>query len=212
MNQATESSLSESPPSENTLNQSPLNVFKTQLDAVQFLASQGYKLGKSTFNNHIHEGLVCTNEDGYFHKATLLGYALNNLKSTIIAGDMRSMEAQINRVASDADLKQVKTERERIKLLREQNALMPVADHERDLAARALFFKQEIQSFIHRKADDMIILVGGNENFHAKFVHWWEQETADWMDAWSTDRDFSVADADADAEESLFDNNEMQED
>jgi len=182
----------------------PLVTFKTQLEAVDFLCSQGYKVGKSTFNNHLKEGLVCTNEDGVFHKSTLLGYAVNNLKSTVITGDTRAMEMQINRAGADADLKHVKAQREFLRLQKEQGAVMLIADHEKDLAARAVFFKHEIQGFIHRKGHDIIDCVGGNENFYAKLVHFWENETADWMDAWSEDREF------LEVEENLFDDIETQ--
>ena len=191
---------------------SPAHTFKTQTDAVRFLTSQGFKISKATFNEHLHRGSVCTNEDGFFHKSTLLGYAVNNLRSTVVDGDVRGREAQMTRASSDADLKQVKAERERIRLKKEQGLVMPRVEHENALAARALFFRQEIQSFIYRKADDIIELVGGNEKNHHKLVHFWEKETADWMDAWSTERDFSISDENLDDDyvSDLFDDVDEQ--
>lgn len=74
---------------------------------------------------------------------------------------------------------------------------MSVEVHEQDLAARAVFFKAEVQSFIHRKAGEIIALVGGREETVPELIAWWDDATADWMDAWSTEQEFVTQDGDA---------------
>ena len=76
---------------------------------------------------------------------------------------------------------------------------MPKADHERDLSARALFFKNEVRNFVHLYGPEIIIFLGGDESKLRDFVRWWEEKTGIWMDAWAQEREFLVEDADDDA-------------
>ena len=104
-------------------------------------------------------------------------------------------------------LKRYQAELARLKLEKEQGLLMPRAEHERDLGARALFFRNEVRNFIHLHGATLIHLVGGDEGRLRELVQWWIETTEIWMDAWSGEREFVVneeddgADADAPGEE-----------
>ena len=75
---------------------------------------------------------------------------------------------------------------------------MPRAQHERDLAVRALFFKREVENFIHLHGANIVHLVGGDASRLPDLREFWEKATADWMNAWAQEREFLVPDADAD--------------
>lgn len=166
-------------------------AFKTQLDCVQWLDMQGFKISRSTFSLHVKSGKVATNAAGLFETATLLGYAAVNLTPTVKIEDAKVRETAIGKISADSDLKTVRAERERLKLHREQGRLMPVLDHEKELSARALFFKAEIEGFIHRKSSELIAMVEGKQDRKLDLITWWNDATADWMDAWSRERDFA---------------------
>jgi len=167
---------------------------RTQLDAVAFLKARGFKIGKSKFNNDVRSGLVPSNEAGEFEEAALLGYAASaGLQAVAKIEDKATAAAQQDRLTADAALKSVQAERQRLKLAREQGLLMPREDHERDLAARATFFKSEIEAFIIRTAPEAIALVGGSEGKLQELICFWQERSADWMDAWSQDREFVVS-------------------
>lgn len=166
-------------------------AFKTQLDCVQWLEIQGFKISKSTFSLHVKSGKVATNAAGLFEASALLGYAAVNLTPTVKIEDAKARETAIVKISVDSDLKAVRAERERLKLHREQGRLMPVIVHENELAARALFFKAEIEGFIHRKSSEIIALVDGKHDRKMELINWWNDTTADWMDAWSRERDFA---------------------
>lgn len=166
-------------------------AFKTQLDCVQWLEIQGFKISKSTFSLHVKSGKVATNAAGLFEASALLGYAAVNLTPTVKIEDAKARETAIGKISADSDLKTVRTERERLKLHREQGRLMPVIVHKNELAARALFFKAEIEGFIHRKSSELIALVDGKHDRKMELINWWNDTTADWMDAWSRERDFA---------------------
>lgn len=166
--------------------------FKTQLDAVQYLAMQGYKVSRSTFNRHVQQHKVASTEEGFFETSALLGYAGVHLTPTARVEDAAAREAAVSQASADADWKKVRAERERLKLKKESGQLMPVAQHEDELAARALFFRSEIEGFIYRKGAAIIGLVGGSQDNLQRLILWWEEATADWMDAWSKDREFAT--------------------
>lgn len=175
--------------------QAPANsgrVFKTQLEAVDYLKSQGYKVEKSKFNKDFKAGRVPRTPDGLFEAGALLGYAGAHLQPAAKAEDSAGAKAAVQRSTADARLKDIQAARQELKFQREQGLLMPRVEHEQDMAARALFFKAEIESFIYRRAGEIIALVAGDETRQPRLVEWWAEATADWMDAWSADREFSI--------------------
>lgn len=124
-----------------------------------------------------------------------------------VVADRQLADATTSRLSADAQLKRYQAERARLKLEKEQGLLMPRAEHERDLGARALFFRNEVRNFIHLHGATLIHLVGGDEGRLRELVQWWMETTEIWMDAWSGEREFVVneeddgADADAPGEE-----------
>ncbi len=171
-------------------------AFKEQLDAVDYLTAQGFKVSKSKFNRDLKKGLVATTPEGLFEAQILLAYAVVHLVPLAKAEDKAGSQAVTRKLDADAQYKQIATQRQELKLKKEQGLLMARADHEQDLAARAAFFKAEIEGFIHRQAGPIIALVGGDEGRVSELIHWWAEATADWMDAWSADREFTVPDED----------------
>ena len=173
-----------------------MRVFKTQLEAKAFLINQGFKLSKSKFGRDVNDRKVATNAEGQFEDGALLAYAAAHLTPAAQAENRALTDATVNRVAADADLKRLTAERARLKLEKEQGLLMPRAQYEEDLAARAMFFKSEVESFGFRKAGEIITLVKGDESRLPELLKWWAAETADWMDAWSSEREFVAGEQD----------------
>ena len=164
-----------------------VRMFRTQLAAVAWLQASGYRVSKSLFSQHVRKGLIACNA---------AGYAAVNLTPTARIEDAQAQAAAVGRLSADADWRAVKAERERIKLQKESGLVMPVRAHEDELAARAVFFKAEIEGFIHRAGPRIIDLVHGNPDSLQELIIWWTDATADWMDAWSREREFVTGDRD----------------
>lgn len=173
-----------------------VRTFRTQLAAVAWLQASGYRVSKSLFSQHVRKGLIACNAAGLFEVPALLGYAAVNLTPTARIEDAQAQAAAVGRLSADADWRAVKAERERIKLQKESGLVMPVRAHEDELAARAVFFKAEIEGFIHRAGPRIIDLVHGNPDSLQELIIWWTDATADWMDAWSREREFVTGDRD----------------
>lgn len=165
-------------------------VIKTQLDAVAYLADHGYSISKSAFNRHVQQRHVPTTQGG-FDTSALLGFAAAYLKPIKQVQNNAVATATAGKLSADAKLKEYQAERTRIKLEREQGLTIPRAQYEEDLAARALFFRAEIESWIDRKGAELIAVVNGDESKLEELYRWWEAETADWLDAWDSDTEFA---------------------
>ena len=169
----------------------PGGSFRTQLDAAAYLRAAGYRVSKSLFNAHFKKGLIPRNAAGLFEASALLGYAAVNLTPTARIGDAQARTAAVDRLSADADWRAVKAERERLKLQKESAQVMPVSEHEDQLVARAVFFRAEIEAFIHRAGPRIIDVVRGEPDRLQDLIIWWDEATADWMDAWTGDREFA---------------------
>ena len=180
----------------------PGRVYKTQLDAVAFLKDRGFKVSKSALNRDLKRGRLSTDANGHFEENALLAYAVALKEPTATVENKALSSATTERLSADAELKKYQAERHKLKLEQEQGKLMPKAEYERNLAARALFFKKEVENFIHLHGPGMIHLVGGEEARLSDLTEFWERTTADWMNAWAEEREFIVNDAEGeDAED-----------
>ena len=167
-----------------------MRVFKTQLDATAFLNESGFKISKSQLNRDVHKGLIATNAAGHYEEGSLLAYAAVHLDPTAKVEDKALKDVTIDRLEADTMHKRYAAERARLKYEKEQGLLMSRSRHEDELASRAAFFKAEIESFGYRVAGDVIAVVEGNDTKVPEFLSWWNEATADWMDAWSEERQF----------------------
>ena len=124
----------------------------------------------------------------------MLAYAAANLTPLTQHENKALSNATVDRISADTELKRYTAERTRLKLEKEMGMLMPRTEHEEALSARALFFKSEIENFGYRKAGEIIALVSGDESRLEALLEWWGKETAEWMDAWDSDREFTYGD------------------
>lgn len=170
-----------------------MRTFKTQLDAVDFLRDSGFKISKSQFNRDVSARKVAKTDAG-FEEGALLAYAAANLTPLTQHENKALSNATVDRISADTELKRYTAERTRLKLEKEMGMLMPRSEHEEALSARALFFKSEIENFGYRKAGEIIALVSGDESRLEALMEWWDKETAEWMDAWDSDREFTYGD------------------
>lgn len=171
---------------------SPAMVYKTQRAAVALLQNAGFTITPSTFNRHFKEGKIGTNGQGHFEEGALMGYAAVHLDPVVQRENKDMSKAQVSKMEADAELKANQAALFKLKLETAQGKVMPRADYERDLAARALFFKREIQNFIHLHGAAIIHLVKGAEGMLPALINFWADATAVWMNAWSIEREFVV--------------------
>lgn len=172
-------------------------TFKTQLAAVDRLNALGFKIKKSKFNTDVKAKRIATNADGHFDDFALQAYAVREQLTPLArAEDAKATGAATGKITADTRLREVQAARQELKLQKEKGLLMPKAQHEAELSARALFFRAELEGFGPRALAGLIHLVGGREDSLQEALLFWAEQIADLMNAWAEDREFAVGDED----------------
>lgn len=164
-------------------------IFPKRPAALAYLQGRGFSIQKTKFYADCKAGLVPTNAAGQFEEAVLLAYA-SNLPTVAKEEDSKLSEEARRRLTADADYKseQAKLAQKRREML--EGKLVERVQVERDLAARACFFKRQIENAGALFGARIIEAVGGDEAKLPEFLLLWEEVAADWMDAWAADREF----------------------
>jgi len=110
--------------------------------------------------------------------------------------DAKGSAVATSKIAADTRLRDIQAARQELKFQKEQGLLMPKAQHEAELSARALFFRAELEGFGPRAMAGLIHLVGGREDSLQDALLFWAEQVADLMNAWAEDREFAVGDDD----------------
>ena len=169
-------------------------LFAKKNDALAYLQGRGFAIQKTKFYADCKAGLVPTDAGGRFEEAVLLAYA-SALPTVVKEEDGKLSAEALRRISADADHKAEQAKLSRMRREKLQGLLVDRGEVERGLAARAQFFKAQIENFGPLMGPRIIAAVGGDEAKLPEFLLLWEEATADWMDAWSKDREF-VAQAD----------------
>ena len=167
-------------------------AFRTQTEAVDFLAASGFKLSNAKLSRDLKGGKLSTNTAGHYEEGSLLAYAAVHLKPRAQVESRAAVDAATERIVADTRLKDAAAARAELKLAKEQGLLMPRTEHSRELAARALFFKREVENFIYLHGGSIIHEVGGDEARLPDLIRFWAGVTADWMNTWAEEREFTA--------------------
>jgi hypothetical protein len=170
------------------------DILSTQALACEFLRERGYKIGKSKFNADFKRGLIPTAPVGGFDVSALLGYAAVYCKPTAKVEDDAISKAAAQRLKADADQKSVNAARAQFKFEQELGKYILKEDHERELGARAAFFRRELENLCRRLAGPIITLARGDENRHQALIEYLLTQVEETMDAWAGQRSFVLED------------------
>jgi len=175
-------------------------LFAKKGDALAYLQGRGFAIQKTKFYSDCKAGLLPADASGRFEEAVLLAYAAN-LPTVTKEEDGKLSAAARRRLESDADHKAEQAKWAKLRREKAEGKLVDKADVERGLAARAQFFKAQLENFGPLMGARIISAVGGEEAKLQEFLSLWEEATADLMDAWSADREFVSGPADAHADD-----------
>lgn len=166
-------------------------VFKTQLQAAEWLRGKGFRVQKSKFSKDVRAGMVGRGEDGFTEEG-LLAYANAKADRVVVEEDKQDRQASLMRLNADADLKTVQAKRMQLRLEIEQGRYLPREDHELELSKRAQFFKNEVENFCYREAAEIIAVCGGDESRLEALQRHLLKRAESWLDAYSKDMEFVI--------------------
>uniref|UniRef100_I2Q2R0 Uncharacterized protein n=1 Tax=Desulfovibrio sp. U5L TaxID=596152 RepID=I2Q2R0_9BACT len=171
-------------------------LFAKKLDALAYLKARGFQIQKTKFYDDCKAGLIPTDANGRFEEAVLLAYAAH-LPVSAKEKDSKLSAAAQRRLESDGDLKAEQAKWARLRREKLEGRVVERAEVERGLAARAQFFRNQIENAGPLFGARIIAAVAGDEARLPEFLRLWEEMAEDWMDAWSADREFVVGTPDA---------------
>ena len=166
-------------------------LFAKRPAALAYLQGRGFAIQKTKFYADCKAGLIPTNPAGQFEEAVLLAYAASLPTVTKEEDGKLSAEAR-RRISADADHKVEQALLTRMRREKLEGKLVDRDQVDRDLAARAQFFRSQIENFGPLVGGRILAAVGGDEARLPEFLALWEEAVADWLDTWSADREFVI--------------------
>lgn len=176
----------------NPTGDSPPVVAQTRIAAVGWLKEHGFKVAKSKFYRDAATGKIGTLPGGGFSEEILRAYGQTYATPLAREEDKKTGAVTVRRLDADARLKEAHARRVELKLEIEAGKFLPREEHETDLAARAVFFAQQVENFCYLAAPKIILALGADDSKTHELLALLQAETATWLDAYARDRVFHV--------------------
>ena len=171
---------------------SPPVVAQTRIAAVSWLKEHGFKVAKSKFYRDAATGKIGTLPGGGFSEEILRAYGQTYASPLAREEDKKSGAVTVRRLDADARLKEAHARRVELKLDIESGRYITREEHETELIARAIFFRQQVENFCFLVAPKIIMALGVDEVKTQEVIAMLQLETTAWLDAYARDRVFHV--------------------
>ena len=162
-------------------------------DVHKYLKAHAWKISKTQLYEHVERKFIKRSDDGPFSIAAVDKYALRYLKradgskpSKALADiQEKKYEADVRQSVASAEMKEIK-----ISILKGEYVRRDA--FEQALAERAMLFKYDIETFCRAKAHTIVDLVGGDKEKIPDLIEYLLEETANWLNRYSEDREFEI--------------------
>lgn len=154
-------------------------------EVLALLQASCWKVSRSTLYEHRDQGKLRANKDGMYPASRVQEYAHRHLRkldgtpgSEVENLQQRKTEAEVRRILSDAELRE-------LKLRTALGELMPRSQVEIELAERAGNLKNYLNAVARSSAGRVIKLVGGDPQKAPELISWWLAMNKKAMDNYS---------------------------
>ncbi len=143
--------------------------FATKFAAWEWLAANGWKIGKSQFYNHCRDGLIRPEADGTYSLKRLKKYAETHIKraETGLLKRTEIEKLQERKLVGEVELLEIKKAREQHDLDVRQEKFIPREDVELEIVGRAVALSASLKHMVQMRAGEWISLAGGD---HARIA------------------------------------------
>ncbi|HEC04621.1 MAG TPA: hypothetical protein ENI84_00285 [Thiothrix sp.] len=165
--------------------------FKNPTEVYEFL-KDGWKVSKRSVYNHVREGKLRPEAGGGYSLKAVQKYARTWLKPKEMA--LRADDEELRRMREKAEIARITEQAKlaRIKREREEGLLIPRADFELELAARAAILMAGFEGMINDKAGEIVQLVQGNTDKIAELIRFLRDAYGELMNQYATTKEFHV--------------------
>ncbi len=144
---------------ENLTQEQPEPCFVSLRAVLIHLERSGYKISQSKIYRDKNKGLIQVRPDGKVPKAEARAYAATLEHIDGHTGDIKDI--QVRKKVKEADSLDLKVEKQRWELDRDQGQYMPIKDFHTELAARAVIFETGMKHCFNMRVGEWVALVGG---------------------------------------------------
>jgi len=158
---------------------------------IAWLDEQGWKISQSAAYKHKKEGKLRPGADGWFSVPVVEKYArqwLQRKDGLPPSGEELADEkarAELEKLRAQARHWETKTRKE-------LGELVERADWDRELAARARVFKNDMENFIRVEASELIRLVDGDPDKTPELIEYYLKRAEDWLNRYSQPKTWKV--------------------
>jgi hypothetical protein len=165
--------------------------FSTRRAIADYLAERGYKVTKSTVDNHIKRGKLRPQKNGTFTLEDVERYAAANLPH--LDGSASKELDEIQRKKIDLDIRRdiAETELAELKLNSRKHDLI-TGPLEAELAGRLRLFRSDGENFILSRSSALIAACGGDQARTAEFVALFRAAFETWLARYAKGCDFLI--------------------
>jgi hypothetical protein len=166
------------------------HIFQNLQQVRKHLFGLGFKISKTSIYDHGKTGKIKTRQDGLFHIEDVEQYAnaflrpktgrnpLSDVMNRRNEAEARKMEAQAMHWRIKADILSGQYVRR--------------DSFERELAYRALIFKNDIEAFCRAQASVIVELTDGDKEKVPDLIEYMLAAAAGWLNRYAADREFEV--------------------
>ena len=143
----------------------PFEKTKSGAAVLRWLQACGWQIEKSQFYDHIKEGKLSTDKQGYFTIRRVKKYAKTFLRRAETGQLLREEreDLAVSKAQEEVIKLQLQNERERVKLAIEQGAYLPKDDFYRELAARLVVLDAGLERMARDRVAEFVHIVGGDQ-------------------------------------------------
>jgi len=168
-----------------------MEVFENLRQVYRYLKDE-WKVSERTIYNHQKEGKIRPDKDGKYPLKAVQKYARTWLKPKELALRVDDEELRRTREKLELALREEQVKIAKLKRQREEGLLIPRADFELELAARAGVLMAGFEAMINEKAGEIIELVEGNTEKLADLIRFLHDAYGELMNEYATTREFHV--------------------
>lgn len=167
---------------------------KNAAGVLRFLQTNGWKVEKTQFYQHVKQGKLARNDQGLFTRRAVLRYAKDWVPRNDTGKTIGEEKEDLNRTKLQEEIKRIRVQQERdnFKFDVERGKYLPRADVEQELAGRAVALDAGYNHMVYSRVQEFISIVGGDPSKASLLIECLLTARDDWFNQYAASMDFEV--------------------
>lgn len=167
---------------------------KNAASVLRFLQTNGWKVEKTQFYQHVKQGKLARNDQGLFTRRVVLRYAKDWVPRTDTGKTTGEEQEDLNRTKLKEEIERIKVQqkRENFKFDVERGKYILRADVEQEQAGRVVALDAGYNHMVYSRVQEFISIVGGDPSRASLLIESLLAARDDWFNQYAAPMDFEV--------------------